>query len=42
MENIRRDPTTTDRYPSLIPTQLHPQVRDLISLMKKKRRPGKK
>jgi hypothetical protein len=38
MESIRRDPTTTDRYPSPIPRQLHPQVRDLISLMEKKRK----
>lgn len=37
MESIRRDPTTTDRYPSPIPRQLHPQVRDLISLMGKKK-----
>jgi IMP dehydrogenase/GMP reductase len=42
MESIRRDPTTTDRYPSPIPRQLHPQVRDLISLMEKKGKEKKK
>lgn len=33
MESIRHGPTITDRYPSPIPRQLHPQVRDLIYLM---------
>lgn len=33
MESILHGPTITDRYPSPIPRQLHPQVRDLIYLM---------